>query len=293
MANSESAWAKEKGPFLLVSALYFSVLAVGFGAETPPLGPVGLFLAALTLAVLGHLLNSFEIASLLTRYPPVPLAIDFLMIGVLALIFGLLANPESAQSFRLWPGLDGTELLSSMNSQPVTRDGVRVLFHKFFELALALLGLLILWHVSVRAIHKDVTLRGWPLYAIGWGVFGVVAWCGYSATSEVITADDPWQSMAGYLTLLGRVSVGSTASFLVLASFFDWTYQKATPPGFITLSWAAATIGRELFDSSYRHVATIVKVDRAAGLFYVELVGKEAAEPKELDAVAAYWYTRH
>lgn len=68
---------------------------------------------------------------------------------------------------------------------------------------------------------------------------------------------------------------------------------KRTPePRFEPLSWATAEVGRRLYDGAYEHDATIVSVDRANDLIEVRYVRSGTTEPKQLSAVAAYWYVK-
>jgi len=64
------------------------------------------------------------------------------------------------------------------------------------------------------------------------------------------------------------------------------------PPRFEQLSWTTATIGRRLYDGAYKHDATIVSVDRAAGLIRVRYARSGTVESKRLEAVAQSWYVR-
>jgi GYF domain 2 len=58
------------------------------------------------------------------------------------------------------------------------------------------------------------------------------------------------------------------------------------------LSWDNARAGVKLYDYGGEHEATIQDVDRRSGLIVVRYVSG-AVEPKDLDAVAAYWWVRN
>ncbi|MFA6031131.1 MAG: hypothetical protein WC969_14845 [Elusimicrobiota bacterium] len=61
---------------------------------------------------------------------------------------------------------------------------------------------------------------------------------------------------------------------------------------FRNLSWATATPGTDIFNSSYRLEATIVSADKAAGTIVVKYVRTGEVEPKLLAHVASSWYVR-
>lgn len=65
-----------------------------------------------------------------------------------------------------------------------------------------------------------------------------------------------------------------------------------TAPPFVPLSWATATSGQKLYNGSYKHEATIVTVNKSAGLITVKYVRTGSTEPKRLESVAALWYVR-
>jgi hypothetical protein len=68
---------------------------------------------------------------------------------------------------------------------------------------------------------------------------------------------------------------------------------QPSPPAFAPLTRATATAGRELYDGSYNHVATIVSVDPKAGEMTVKYLKNGSVEPKSLDAIPKfYWYVR-
>lgn len=63
-------------------------------------------------------------------------------------------------------------------------------------------------------------------------------------------------------------------------------------PQFEQLCWSKAKPGTKLFDGSYRHVATIVSVDRAKDIIMVKFKQSGSIELKKFSAVTAYWYVR-
>jgi hypothetical protein len=65
---------------------------------------------------------------------------------------------------------------------------------------------------------------------------------------------------------------------------------KVAPSRFEELSWRTAKAGVKLYDGSHRHEATMVAVDRGAGLIHVRFVRTGTVEPKRLEAVAKWWY---
>lgn len=65
-----------------------------------------------------------------------------------------------------------------------------------------------------------------------------------------------------------------------------------TPPPYTSLSWGTAKPGQRLYNGAYKHEATIVSVDRPAGLITVRYERTGTIEPKLLDAVAKSWYVR-
>jgi len=67
---------------------------------------------------------------------------------------------------------------------------------------------------------------------------------------------------------------------------------KPAAPAFEQLSWRAAKAGTKLYDGTYRHDATIVSVDRAAGMIYVKYVRSGTTEAKLLESVARFWYVK-
>gem|GEM_PF-3403720 len=60
-------------------------------------------------------------------------------------------------------------------------------------------------------------------------------------------------------------------------------------PDFVQLSWDNAAVGTRLYDGSYRYDATILSLDRPNDLMKVRY-RSGAVEPKQLSAVAPYWY---
>lgn len=65
-----------------------------------------------------------------------------------------------------------------------------------------------------------------------------------------------------------------------------------TTPQFEQLTWSTATPRTKLYDGSFRHIATIVSVDRAGDIIVVKFAQSGVSEPKKLSAVAAYWYVK-
>lgn len=67
---------------------------------------------------------------------------------------------------------------------------------------------------------------------------------------------------------------------------------RSATPQFEPLSWTNAKVGLRLYDGSYRHEATIVSLDRPNDLMEVKYVKSGTVEPKQLSAVAQYWYVK-
>lgn len=241
MANAAPEKALEKAPFYLVAALYASVVAAGFGADTPPLGPIGLFLAALTLVVFGHLLNAYQVATLRAEYPTPALIVDFLLIGVLALMFNLLAHPGAGSFFRFVPPwIDADQFLASTTERSLNRDDLRQLFNHFFGLALFLLVFFIAWHLSMWRWCSAVTLKKPIPYALGWLLFAGLSIFGIFRTASPIANDAQWNGLVVCLNLLAGIALVASALFLVCAKAFDWTYgpsnNAAAPAGRSTIA---------------------------------------------------------
>ncbi len=113
-------------------------------------------MAGTTLAIFGHLLNVYQVASLTTKYPSVPLLIDLLSIGLLAAMLGFLLYPISRGHGRIWafPWLSGEQfqLLLFQTIDPLGSSAypaldplemVRRSLSRFFGMSLLLLGSLI------------------------------------------------------------------------------------------------------------------------------------------------------
>jgi len=225
--------AKEKGPFYVVTALYGLVVAVGFGADAPPLGPTGLFLATLTLVVFGHIFNANQVASIRHEYPHAQFIIDFGLVAVLAVMFNMLAHPVSGGFLRFRrPWVTADEFLKAMDPSALVgvalQEHVRNAFFHFFVLSFVALGLFVLWHVLLLP-SKDLKLRKTIApYFVGWGIFALVAGCGVLKTRSA-TADV--EQMITWLNGLGTFSIAGAAVFLLLETGFDWTYVAPRAPG--------------------------------------------------------------
>ena len=77
-----------------------------------------------------------------------------------------------------------------------------------------------------------------------------------------------------------------------LAAAEDEPVVPYDEPKFEPLSWTTATVGKKLYNGSYRHEATIVSLDPANDLMHVQYVESGRIEPKRLTAVARYWYVK-
>ena len=78
-----------------------------------------------------------------------------------------------------------------------------------------------------------------------------------------------------------------------LAASLTGAPSTAPPPApapYVPLSWTSATPGQKLYDASYKHDATIVSVDKTAGLITVQYVRNGVREKKRLESVASLWY---
>ena len=174
--------AIESPEFLVLGALYLLAIAVGFGAETPAFAPPGLLMASVVLVILGHLLNVYKLADVVTTYPRICFALDLFLVGLLALVFNILAHPLT--------GGIGTMVPPSITSKEYSdfiagdcggrtaaeiaataQDLVLKSLYKFFVLAGFVLITLIFWHLflAVRRQRlergKEVKLRHfWTLY---------------------------------------------------------------------------------------------------------------------------------
>jgi len=222
--------ASEKSPFYLVAALYGAVVAVGFGSDTPPLGATGLFLAALTLVVFGHVFHAYQIASTKDDYPSRQFALDFALIAVLAIMFNMLAHPISGGFLRfLRPWVTGEEFMTALGSNPragiTPQEQVRNTFFHFFGLSFIALVLLIAWHVSMPTTFK---FKAWWPYVLGWTAFGIISAIGLCKTAS---PSPDINVMFAWLNWLGVASITGAALLLVFAKVKKWTYEPVAESG--------------------------------------------------------------
>jgi len=222
--------AIEKGPFLLLAGLYVSVLCQGLG-DTPPFGLTSLLIAGTTLAMFGHLMNVYQVASLTEKYPSIPLLLDLVAIGLLSVMMRLLVYPISGGYGRLWPfpwvsGEDfhrAVTLNPSLDALEMTR---RSLF-RFFVVSALQLGCLIGWHLIIHFYR--LRLQRMRFYITNWSVFAIMILVGCVLTRETRTPQE-WHEMIGRLNWLGYGSIIGGAAILFAEHWFDATYEPAKAP---------------------------------------------------------------
>ena len=106
-------------------------------------------------------------------------------------------------------------------------------------------------------------------------------------------ADAKYVSFGSSKLRRGQARGAQRCTAAIAAKVRDSSHTATTPyaaPQFAPLSWASARPGVKLYDGSYRHVATIVTVNRASGIIHVKFASNGAVEPKDLESVARFWY---
>jgi len=63
-------------------------------------------------------------------------------------------------------------------------------------------------------------------------------------------------------------------------------------PNYENLSLENARVGAELYNNTEKHEATIVTVDKEAGLIYVRYVKSGSVEPKSITALSKTWFVK-
>jgi hypothetical protein len=226
--------AIEKGPFLLLAGLYVSVLCQGLG-DTAPFGVTSLLIAGTTLAMFGHLMNVYQVASLTTKYPSIPLLMDLVAIGLLSVMMRFLVFPLSGGYGSVWPfpWVSGEELhrMIAHGVDPAgdpTLDPLemtrRSLF-RFFVVSALQFACLLGWHLVVH--RYGLRLRRMKFYLVNWVVFAILILLGCAFTREA-PSTQAWHDMIGRLNWLGYGSIIGGAAILFAEHLFDATYEPST-----------------------------------------------------------------
>src|SRR6266853_3874846 len=153
---------RASGPLLVVTGLYLAVIEVGFHVEAPPLAPTSLLIVALSLIILGHLLNLYQVAKVGT-YPTSAYTIEFLLLGTVALMFKTLAHPvfgAAGSFFSRQPGDYVLAMSDAMSRGEVVPRAeyhqlIRLALQRVFALSVPMVVLLIAWHEAVKRHNKS------------------------------------------------------------------------------------------------------------------------------------------
>jgi hypothetical protein len=224
---------RESGPLLLVTGLYVAVIEVGFHVDAPALAPTSLLIVALSLIILGHLLNLYQVAKV-GNYPTSAYAIEFLLLGTVAWMFKTLAHPVfgaagkflSLQPWEYGPAMSDVMWRGEVVSQDQYHQLIRLAFQRVFALSLPMVVLLTAWHEVVKRHNEDkVWLKGEALYRIGWIVVLAFAGWGLWLTRSEVVSEDTYRTFIGSVEALAALAVLLSAVFLILAKHVDATYQ--------------------------------------------------------------------
>lgn len=227
--------------FWLLGGLYLLALSPGFGAGIPPLSPPAIFMAALTVVVMGHLLNLHAVVKLDGYHRSGCLASDLLILVGVSVGIGLLAHPTTAGSGDLvdfvTPWDDPEALLSAIGGAGggPARESVLTSLQRFFAASLVILAGLVVWHLAVRLGDAELELegRGWACYIVGWVIFLVIALVGLDMTgcfgprfvgSDVLGAD--WAGTYSGLWILSMASLLIATAFVVMIVTCDVTWVR-------------------------------------------------------------------
>ncbi len=240
--------ATEQAPFLLVTALYLIIVAVGAGIDSPPLAVNSLLVVGLTIAVFHHLLNVYTVAGLVDSYPRWPFVLDLAAIGVLAMMFTILAHPLVGDYGTLrpplhWPPafLDGGEqaryLRQIVGDEPrITAAQALEMFrrsmYRFFCLGVVLWVLLFAWHSVVIATEKKhIHLKKPWVHAISFVAYGALILGGWLLTRETPLPVEVWTARMTLLNVFSAIAVATAAVMLWVEYARGAKYEAAPQPG--------------------------------------------------------------
>src|SRR6266702_1787721 len=220
---------RESGPVFLVTGLYAAVIDVGFHVEAPPLAPASLLIVALSLIILGHLLNLYQVAKD-GDYPGWAYGVEFLILATVAWMFKLLAHPVlgGAASFLPFPladyGADAAAVAWRGGNVPTDQQHelFRVALNRTFSLSFGLVVLLFVWHQLVKWHNRDrLWLKDELLYFVGWAVMLLFGLGGLCLTRSEPASEDSYKRVMGWLEGLALVAVVFSTTFLVAAKWTD------------------------------------------------------------------------
>lgn len=205
-----------------VTSLFILALAVGFGARMPATSPHGLFMATLTVAMVGHLVN-IHYLNQAYQYEAYLVIVDLVAVGFVSVALNLLAKPASA--LISWPPWNNSEgfrnAVAGTSNSGITYTHLNRGLKSFFWTAIGTLVCLLVWHGLVNKSVEGAELQKKDLifYSIGWGVYLSLAILGLVFTRGKVESKSGWHRVYRRTWWLGLVSLLAASTFLTLVGF--------------------------------------------------------------------------